>query len=157
MNQQDCSRQMAIFMCHYANLTHCPSGNAAVIFKSTIFQPMVRSSNLGTWCEIAVLWMPQNLTNEKSSLIQVMARCHQTTDPYLKQCWPRSPTPYHVITPQWDKCITLYNVNRSLPLCGWLMISQHGPVSQIRAPPGGLLRTSGKLWQDYSNCYMFWT
>ena len=23
------------------------------------------------------------------------------------------------------------------------------PVSQIRAPPGGLSRTSGKLWQDY--------
>ena len=31
------------------------------------------------------------------------------------------------------------------------------PVSQIRAPPGGLSRTSGKLWQDYSNWYMFWT
>ena len=31
------------------------------------------------------------------------------------------------------------------------------PVSQIRAPSGGLSRTSGKLWQDYSNCYMFWT
>ena len=31
------------------------------------------------------------------------------------------------------------------------------PVSQIRAPPGGLSRTSGKLWQDYSNCYMIWT
>ena len=31
------------------------------------------------------------------------------------------------------------------------------PISQIRAPPGGLSRTSGKLWQDYSNCYMFWT
>ena len=33
----------------------------------------------------------------------------------------------------------------------------HRPISQIRAPPGGLSRTSGKLWQDYSNCYMFWT
>ena len=31
------------------------------------------------------------------------------------------------------------------------------PVSQIRAPSGGLSRTSGKLWQDYSNCCMFWT
>ena len=31
------------------------------------------------------------------------------------------------------------------------------PVSQIRVPPGGLSWTSGKLWQDYSNCYMFWT
>ena len=31
------------------------------------------------------------------------------------------------------------------------------PVSQIRAPSGGLSRSSGKSWQDYSNCYMFWT
>ena len=31
------------------------------------------------------------------------------------------------------------------------------PVSQIWAPSGGLSRTSGKLWQDNSNCYMFWT
>ena len=31
------------------------------------------------------------------------------------------------------------------------------PVSQIRAPPGGLSGTSGKVWQNYSNCYMFWT
>ena len=31
------------------------------------------------------------------------------------------------------------------------------PVSQIRAPSGGLSQTSGKLWQDYWNCYRFWT
>ena len=31
------------------------------------------------------------------------------------------------------------------------------PVSQMRAPSGGLSRTSRKLWQDYSSCYMFWT
>ena len=31
------------------------------------------------------------------------------------------------------------------------------PVSQMRATLGGLSRTSGKLWQDYLNCYMFWT
>ena len=35
--------------------------------------------------------------------------------------------------------------------------SLNRPVSQIRAPLGGLSRTSGKLWQDYSNSYMFWT
>ena len=40
-----------------------------------------------------------------------------------------------------------------------VMVTPYGnrPVSQIRAPPGGLSRTSGTLWQDYSNCYMFWT
>ena len=29
-------------------------------------------------------------------------------------------------------------------------------VSQMRAPLGGLSRTSGKLWQGHSSCYMFW-
>ena len=37
----------------------------------------------------------------------------------------------------------------------WVIVNR--PVSQIRAPSGGLSRTSGKLWQDYSNCHMFWT
>ena len=40
----------------------------------------------------------------------------------------RLPTHICVTRPQW--------VNR--------------PVSQVRAPPGGLSRTSGKLWQDYT-------
>ena len=39
----------------------------------------------------------------------------------------------------------------------WHSPESNRPVSQIRAPPGGLSRTNGKLWQDYSNCYMFWT
>ena len=29
------------------------------------------------------------------------------------------------------------------------------PVSQMRASVGDLSQTSGKLWQDYSSCYMF--
>ena len=39
----------------------------------------------------------------------------------------------------------------------YIQYCSNRPVSQIRAPPGGLSLTSGKLWQDYSNCYMFWT
>ena len=48
-------------------------------------------------------------------------------------------------------------INRIMELYNWIMESYYRPVSQIRAPSGGLSRTSGKLWQDYSNCYMFWT
>ena len=46
-------------------------------------------------------WIRQNLTDDKSTLVQVMAWCHQATSHYLKQCWPRSPTPYGVTRPQW--------------------------------------------------------
>ena len=34
--------------------------------------------------------MPQNLIDEKSTLVQVMAWCHQATSHYLSQFWPRS-------------------------------------------------------------------
>ena len=51
-------------------------------------------SRLGTPCKIALRWMPYNLTNEKSTLIQVMAWCHQATSHYLNQCGPRSLMPY---------------------------------------------------------------
>ena len=47
--------------------------------------------------------MPQDLTDDKSTLVQVMAWCCQATSHYLNQCWPRSPTPYGVTRPQWVK------------------------------------------------------
>ena len=49
----------------------------------------------------ALRWMPQDLTDDKSTLIQVMAWCHQATSHFLNQCWPRSPKPYGVTRPQW--------------------------------------------------------
>ena len=42
-----------------------------------------------------------------------------------------------------------------MPICLPPMVNR--PVSQMRAPLAGLSRTSGELWHDYSNCYMFWT
>ena len=46
-------------------------------FKSIIF--IIRKCHLGTYCEIALRWMPHNLTIQKSTLVQVMAWCHQAT------------------------------------------------------------------------------
>ena len=45
--------------------------------------------------------MPLDLTDDKSTLVQVMAWCHQSTSHYLSQCWPRSMSPYGVTRPQW--------------------------------------------------------
>ena len=44
----------------------------------------------GIFCEIALRWMPLDLTDDKSTLVQVMAWCRQATSHYLSQCWPRS-------------------------------------------------------------------
>ena len=45
--------------------------------------------------------MSLDLNDEKSTLVQVMAWCHQATSHYLSQCWPRSLSPYGVTRPQW--------------------------------------------------------
>ena len=44
--------------------------------------------------------MSQNPTDDKSTLVQVMAWCCQATSHYLSQWWPNSVMSY-VIRPQW--------------------------------------------------------
>ena len=53
--------------------------------------------------EIALRWMPLDLTDDKSTLVQVMAWCRQATSHYLSQCWPRSMSPNGVTGSQWFK------------------------------------------------------
>ena len=48
-------------------------------------------------------WMPLDFTDDKSTLVQVMAWCRQATSHYLSQCWPRFMSPYGVTRPQWVK------------------------------------------------------
>ena len=42
-------------------------------------------------------------TDDQSTLVKVMAWCHQATSHYLSQCWPRSLAPYGITRPQWVK------------------------------------------------------
>ena len=51
--------------------------------------------------DTALRWMPQDLTDDKSTLVQVMAWCCQATSHYLSQCWLSSLSPYGVARPQW--------------------------------------------------------
>ena len=55
----------------------------------------------GISCELALTWMSLDLTDDKSTLVQVMAWCCQATSHYLSQWWPRSLSPYGVTGPQW--------------------------------------------------------
>ena len=45
--------------------------------------------------------MPLDLTDDKSTLVQVMAWCCQATNHYLSQCWPRYMSPNDITRPQW--------------------------------------------------------
>ena len=45
--------------------------------------------------------MPQNLLDDQSTLVQVMAWGCQATSHYLSQCWPRSLLPHGITRWQW--------------------------------------------------------
>ena len=58
-----------------------------------IFEPISVTVGCSISCEIVPRWLSLDLTDDKSSLVQVMAWCHQATSHYLSQCWPRSLSP----------------------------------------------------------------
>ena len=73
----------------------------------------------GGWvisCKIVLRWIPLDLTDDKSTLVQVIAWCRQATSHYLSQCWPRFMSPYGVTRPQWVKmCDSEHRLYRGMP------------------------------------------
>ena len=70
-------------------------------FRYVIFKWILVIDGWGICCEIALIWMSLDLTDDQSILVQVMACCHQATSHYLTQCWPRSLSPYGITSPEW--------------------------------------------------------
>ena len=60
-----------------AHVTRWPLGDETMI--SSMCKLIIQNSSLGTLCEIAFRWIPQNLSNEKLTMVLVMAWCHQST------------------------------------------------------------------------------
>ena len=59
----------------------------------------------GIYCEITLIRMSLDFTDDQSALVQVMACCLTAPSHYLSQCWPRSLLPYGVTRPQWVKLV----------------------------------------------------
>ena len=88
-------------------LTHWPLGNLNEIFRHLIFKQILVIDGWGISCEICLQWLSLDFTDDQSTLVQVMAWCHQATSHYLSQCWPRSLSPYGVTRPQWVNSLCL--------------------------------------------------
>ena len=69
-------------------------------FRKVIFKLTLVNGGWGISYEVALRWMPLDLT-DKSTLVQVMAWCRQATSHYLSQCRSRSMSPNGVNRPQW--------------------------------------------------------
>ena len=111
-------------------LTHWPLGDLNMILKNVIFNLALLIGILKSYDNV-LRWMPQDLTNDKSTLVQAMALWRQATSHYLNQCWPRSPTPYGVTRPQWvNKLIVISGIHftEDFPLAIIIWWKIHLPV-----------------------------
>ena len=71
---------------HQILLTHWPLGN----FRHVIFKQILVIDGGVISCEIALIWMSVDFTDDQSTLVQVMAWCLTASSHYLSQCWPQS-------------------------------------------------------------------
>ena len=68
-------------------------------FRYVIFKQILVIDGWDISCEIALIWMSLDLTDDQSTSVQVMAWCRQATSHYLNQCWASFLSPYDVTWP----------------------------------------------------------
>ena len=96
-------RGLLQYTIRYPTQTHFNSlapGRPRCHFKTAIFNLVLLIGIFTSSGDNALRWMPRDLTNDKSTLVQVMAWCRQATSHYLSQCWPSSMS-YGITRPQW--------------------------------------------------------
>ena len=100
--------KMMATLCQPQGVNSLAPGRFQFNFRKVIFKLNLVNGGWGISYKIALRWMPQDLTDDKSTLVQVMAWCRQATSHYLSQCWPRSTSPNGVTRPQWVKSRIFY-------------------------------------------------
>ena len=101
--------------------------------------------------EIALRWMPLDLTGDKTKLVQT-APSH-----YLSQCWPRSLSPYDVkghnelrestLSWHWDNRVTPWAELRRLCLSGDQTCSSCKTLSWMLRRTCGGMSASASSWE----------
>ena len=88
------------------------------------FKSMILSLSYRTvaWALAVKLLFGENLIKQNSIVVQAMAWCHQASNLYFCQRWPRYISPYHVTNPQWVK--VGHNFSKSLYI----------DISRVRRP-----------------------
>ena len=74
--------------------------------RYVIFKWILVIDGWGISCEVALIWMSLDFTDDPSTLLQVMAWCRQATSHYLSQCWPRSLSSNGITRPQ---CVNIWH------------------------------------------------
>ena len=113
-------------------LTHCPLADA---WKSVKFH--FKRQSLPSYL-LHCLWNCTGMLtyNLESTLVQVMACCHQATSHYLRQSWHRSMSPYGITRPQWEMQVTI-------GLCSGLVLKRQQIINWTNDGPA-------RWWPDSS-------
>ena len=86
---------------HHYGINSLAPGKSLCDFRNVIFNLALLIGIFRSSYDNVLRWMPQDLTDDKSTLVQAMAWCCQVTSHYLNQCWPWSQRPYGITRPQW--------------------------------------------------------
>ena len=91
---------MACYLFGCQTINSLAPGRPRCHFKTAIFNLVLLIGIFTLSKDNSLRWMPRDLTDDKSTLVQVMAWCRQAPSHYLSQCWPSSMSPYGVTRPQ---------------------------------------------------------
>ena len=80
---------------------HDPMLTTFYIWCHVTFKQILVIGGWGIYCEITLIWMSLDFTDDQSTLVQVMACCVTATSHYLNQCWYKPMLPYGITRPQW--------------------------------------------------------
>ena len=86
----------------YITLTHWPLGNFKWNFRLVIFKLNLVNGGWGISYEIALRWMSLDLTDDKSTLVQVMAWCRQASCNMATMKWAWCQVGACAFTMQWS-------------------------------------------------------
>ena len=111
----DLCRQMTLPLGSLFDLTHWPLRDFNEISHKQI-------DDWGISCAILLIWMSLGFTDDKSTLVLVMAWCRQAASHYLSQCWPRFLSPYGVPRPQWVKSLIAGSMALTLICFGLVLL-----------------------------------
>ena len=85
------------------NINSLAPGRSEYDSKSVVFNLVLLIGVFRSSYDNALRCMPRDLTDDKSTLVQVMAWCRQATSHFVSQFWLSSLSPYGVARPQWVK------------------------------------------------------
>ena len=92
---------------------------------------------------------PWTFTEDKSTLVQVMAWCHQATSHYLSQCLPRSVLSYGLIRLQWVNINNMYCDIHGIFQGNYIMVKQAELLVTLGTPQLTLLGKLQGIYFDY--------